>query len=285
MRAHVRTAGLAALVGLAAAAAATGDRAAVAGPDRKARGEDAIDISAYRSELIVLTDDDGNFYVVRPRAVGRDPGPVFVGDGKTFYAQRVVGSGADDSAGTWSYSLWAPRVAGYDDGGLWLAADKRYFLSCGSDKRVELRKLAAKDADKMLADAELLPALFDRVPHFLARDEDGVYYYVDIDRDPKMFEATTSDMHRYQHGHRVFVGKKGAMKAMPMTNVVSDREGEIYETKRGELRIVTSQDRTATWVRGRKKVPLKVLDITDNRYLVYRELGIYGFIGTVCEEL
>ena len=55
--------------------------------------------------------------------------------------------------------------------------------------------------------------------------------------------------------------------------------------QRGELRIVTDNDKTGFWVRGRKKTTLKLLDLADNRYLIYRELGIYGFIGTACEDL
>lgn len=249
------------------------------------KDKDNVDISSYRSELVVLSDDDGNFYVARPRELGRDGGPVFVGDGKTFYAQRLVGSGMDGSKGTWSYALWAPRVAGWDDAQLWLRDDKKFFLSCGREKDTELRRVSAKETTRILADAEFKPELFQRKAHLLARDEDGTYYYVDIDVDPRVGKTKINER-KFQHGHRVFVGKKGAMKELPMTNVVADSDGEIYQTKRGELRIVTSEsDQTATWVRGRKKTALKLLDVGANRYLVFRELGIYSFLGTACEEL
>lgn len=246
---------------------------------------DAIDISSYRSELVVLTDDDGVIYVVRPRVIGRDGGPVFVGDGKTFYQQKETGGGADGQAGTWSYSLWAPRVAAYDDAQLWLDGDKKYFISCGREKTTELRPVAKKEADKMLNSAAFRPRLFDRVPHLLLRDDAGTYYYVDIDRDERMWSSSSTEQRKYEHGHRVFVGKKGAMKQLPMTNIVADSEGEIYQTKRGELQIVTEDAKTGYWVRGRKKTSLKILDRDDNRYLIYRELGVYGFIGAACEEL
>jgi hypothetical protein len=247
---------------------------------------DAIDISAYRDDLVVLTDDDGVIYVARPKVIGREGGPVFVGDGKVFYEQYSTGGGSDGTKNTWSYALWAPRVAGYDDAVLWTTEDKKFFISCGQDRKTELRPVGKKDADRMLKDAAFRPKLFDRKPHLLARDDTGVYYYVDIDIDARASNTGSNDERRYQHGHRVFVGKKGAMKQLPMTNIVADSEGEIYETKRGELQIVTEADtKTGTWVRGRKKTTLKILDRADNRYLIYRELGIYGFIGTACEEL
>jgi len=252
---------------------------------KKVTAADAIDISAYKDELIVLSDDDGTIYIVRPRVAGRDGGPVFVGDGKQFYEQRIRSSGANDRAGTWSYGLWAPRVAGYDDGGLYLNQDKKYFITCGRDKDVELRKLSDKESARMIGVAEFHPALFKRRPHLLARDDDGTYYYVDIDADERQGFSGAAAERRFEHGHRVFVGKKGAMKELPMSNVVADSEGEIYQTKRGELRIITEDDKTGVWVRGRKKTTLKLLSLDDNRYLIYRDLGIYGFLATVCEDL
>jgi hypothetical protein len=253
-------------------------RGAVAGPE-------TVDVSSYRGELVVLSDDDGTVYIVRPRSDTASSGPVFVGDGKVFYEQYLRGSSRDGTQGTWGYTIWAPRVPGYDDAGLHLDKDRKYWLSCGIEKTVELRPYGKKEADRVLASAELRPRLFDRTPHLLARDDDGIYYYVDRDHDPRERSKTSVHEKRYQRGHRVFAGKKGAMKELPMTNVVADSAGEIYQTKRGDLRIVTSTDRTATWVRGKKKTALTLLEPGDNRYLVYRELGVYGFMGTACEDL
>jgi hypothetical protein len=254
------------------------------GDKDKDRDKGAVDISAFKDELVVLTDDDGVMYVLRPRAAGRDGGPVFVGDGKTFYEQRLTSGGMDGSKGTYSYGIWAPRIPGYDDASLWLNGDKKYFISCGQDKQTELRVVGAKETKRIVDTAAFRPALFDRLPHLIARDDTGTYYFVDMDFDGRAHDQA-SDEQRYRHGHRVFVGKKGAMKQLPMTNVVADSGGEIYQTKRGELQIITEDNKTATWVRGRKKTALKLLERADNRYLIYRELGIYGFIGTACEDL
>ncbi len=38
------------------------------------------------------------------------------------------------------------------------------------------------------------------------------------------------------------------------------------------------------WIKGAKKTELTMLEPTDNRYLIYRELGIYGALGAVCDD-
>ena len=71
-----------------------------------------------------------------------------------------------------------------------------------------------------------------------------------------------------------------------MTNVVEDSGGFIFSTKGGSLKIIAdSKHDTAYWVKGGKKIELTVLVPGDNRYLIYRSLGIYGSIGTVCDDL
>jgi hypothetical protein len=71
-----------------------------------------------------------------------------------------------------------------------------------------------------------------------------------------------------------------------MTNVVSDSAGEIYATKSGDLKIVTEGNSgKAYWKKGQAKNELIVLDLYANRYLIYRELGIYGQIGALCDDL
>lgn len=70
-----------------------------------------------------------------------------------------------------------------------------------------------------------------------------------------------------------------------MTNMVSDSAGEIYATKTGQLKIIADKDHKAFWIKGGKKTELTVLEPMDNRYLIYRDLGIYGSLGAVCDDL
>src|SRR4029077_10997904 len=99
-----------------------------------------------------------------------------------------------------------------------------YTLKCrhAKDGSRVLKQLNADEARTVIQHATFLPPLWQRQAHLLARDDDGVYYYIDELRE------------EYGgNGFRVFVGQKGAMKELAMTNVVADSAGEIYATKTG----------------------------------------------------
>ena len=138
-----------------------------------------------------------------------------------------------------------------------------------------LTQLKADEAKAFFGKATFLPPFWERIAKFLARDDDGVYYFVDMLRE----EAGGN-------GYRVFIGQKGSMKEQAMTNVVADSGGEIYATKSGNLKIIADKKaETAFWIKGGKKTELTVLAPLENRYLIYRGLGIYGQLGVVCDDL
>jgi hypothetical protein len=85
----------------------------------------------------------------------------------------------------------------------------------------------------------------------------------------------------------VFVGKKGAMKELPLTDVASDSAGDVFATKTGDLRLVGSRGSGAkvTWIRGGKRTELVWLDLDLNSRLIFRDLGIYKFTGTICDNI
>ena len=90
------------------------------------------------------------------------------------------------------------------------------------------------------------------------------------------------------NGYRVFIGKKGAMKAKPLTDIASDTAGDIFATKTGDLRIVheTSEGKsTVQWVKGEKRSALVTLDLDANSQLIFKDLGVYGFTGSICESM
>ena len=118
-----------------------------------------------------------------------------------------------------------------------------------------------------------------RKPHLLARDDAGTYYYVDVIRD--QYGGS---------GYRVFVGKKGAMKQLPLTDVATDTGGEVFATKTGDVRIVHDNSTEgvkagATWVKGEKRTPLLTLDTDANSRVIFKDLGIYTFLGTICDDI
>ncbi len=229
---------------------------------------DSLDIKSQAANFRVYTSEAGKFYVV-PAKVDLD-GMVFYGDGKSMYQQRVIGGGSSGD-GSMDFAIWAPRAVGLQQGSLTIAADGSATAECNRDHPVKLSVATPAEAQRVLTKASFYKPLWKRMSKFLARDDSGTYFFVDVLRDTGK-------------GHRVFIGQKGAMKAMPMTNLVDDAAGQIYGTKRGELRIVANEGEKATWRKGKKAEQLVVLDPADNRYLIYRELGIYGQLGTLCDD-
>ncbi|MEO6774098.1 MAG: hypothetical protein ABI467_13955 [Kofleriaceae bacterium] len=235
-----------------------------------------IDAKANAGKLEVWKDDLGQYYVV-PVANAfsfDDAGAwVFYGDAKTLYQQRIIGASSDPQGG-YDWSIWAPRVTTLQQAEV-ETKNGRLTVQCGvKDLRV-LTQLKADEAKVFFAKATFYPPLWQRQTRFLARDDDGIYYFVDELREEYGGQ-----------GYRVFVGEKGAMKELGMTNVVEDSGGFIFATKGGSLKIISDKkSNTAYWVKGGKKVELTELVPMDNRHLIYRSLGVYGTVGTVCDDL
>ena len=258
------------VLALGVAGQAAADRKAPAKPGEKPK---AIDAKAVADKLELFRDDDGNYYVSPRRGAFPDGDDqwVFYGDGKTMYQQRIIGYGSDDKGYDWS--VWTPRVKGLAQASFTAKAAKP-SVQCTQQDAKPLKPLTVDEAKAVIARATFLPPLWQRQAHFLARDDDGTYFYV--------------DRYREEHGgkgYRVFSGQKGAMKELAMTNVVSDSAGEIYATKSGDLKIVTDGTAgKAYWKKGQTKNELVMLELLPNRYLIYRELGIYGQLGVLCDD-
>ncbi|MEZ4358585.1 MAG: hypothetical protein R3B48_00280 [Kofleriaceae bacterium] len=238
-------------------------------PVRAKVDEEIIDIKANAEDYRVLVDEADHFYVL-PAKSGDISGMVFFGDGKTMYQQRVIGGGSN-GAGAVDFSLWAPRVIDLPQASLSVAADGTGEALCNRNHPTKLTPASPAESARVLTKAVFRKPLWKRQAKFLARDDQGTYFYVDVLREGGK-------------GHRVYVGQKGAMKAMPMTTLVDDAGGQIYGTKRGELRIVANEGEKPTWRKGKKIEQLTVLEPYANRYLIYRELGIYGQLGSLCDD-
>jgi hypothetical protein len=246
---------------------------AVAAPDKKK--PEVPDVKANAAKLEVWKDDLNQFYVVPQYDAFKfeDAGLwVFFGDAKNLYQQRIIGAGVQNSAYSWT--VWSPRVASGATATI-QSSDKGMTVTCGRKDVRTMTQLKADEAKAFFAKATFGRPLWHRQPRFIARDDDGVYYFVDMLDD----EAGSN-------GFRMFVGMKGTMKELTMTNVIEDSAGQIYASKSGNLKIVVSEKTdTAFWVKGGKKTELTVLAPLENRYLIYRGLGIYGQLGVVCDDL
>jgi hypothetical protein len=231
----------------------------------------AVDIKAFKDKLIVFQDAQGGTYAVLP---GDEP-RVFYGTAKTLYEQIVTGRSANGDA--WSINTWAPRIPELRPGQIERKSDGSFERSCAGADDVGLTLITGDKAKQLIEKNTFMSSMLIRVPYLLARDDKGVYYYVD--RFSKRYGSK---------GFRVFVGKKGAMKPLPLTDTATDTAGDVFSTKTGDLRFVRTTEEsttTLTWVRGEKRTTLIKLDTDINSPLIFKELGIYGFTGTLCENI
>jgi hypothetical protein len=233
----------------------------------------AVDIKSFRDKLVVLQDADGGTYVVLPGEGAR----VWYGlPKKPLYEQLVQGRSTDGDK--WDISVFAPRVSKFQPGSVQFKGSGDYIRWCGDSSQTPLTQLSSDKAKTVLDKSSFMSSAMIRRPYLLARDDSGVYYYVDVIRD------------EYGgNGFRVMVGKKGALKQKPLTDIASDSAGDIFSTKTGDLRFVKSVDEdkktTTYWVKGSKKIELVSLDIEQNERMIYKDLGVYTFIGSLCENL
>lgn len=230
--------------------------------------DDKVDVSAYHQHMVVLHDGKGHYVITVPH--NDHYSTIFYGDGKIFYEQRVFGGGLDTAAQSYSAKFWSPRVDNYafveQEAGQWK-------VQC-SKRITPLKQLPDKEAKAMIAAAVFRTPKWRYQGHQLARDQRGNYYYVDRLRDDYGGK-----------GYRLWIGPRGRMKRIQMTNIVADSEGEIFATKKGELRLIANKDKYI-WVRGKQQQDLVRVPVEQNVKLIYDELGVYmEELGTPCDHM
>ena len=242
-----------------------------------------IDASAFRDHLGVLTDGKGHYVAVvtfeaatKEILVGTH---LYYGDGQRFHALRSAGGGSSRDSRRFYRSFWAPRARKGGGGRVGGLGDV-FTLTCG-DRDTDLKALAGAARAEVLATARFFPPLWQRRAHTLARDDEGNYYYVDHAREP----AENFDF-------RLFYGPRGDLKRLPLINIVSDSEGDIFASKRGRLRLVLNRSsggaqRQWQWINSRKRIDLIEVPVPRNTQLIYRDLGVYDGqrLGTPCDDL
>lgn len=238
----------------------------------------AVDIKPFKDKLIVLQDIEGGTYAVLPGGSGDDARLFYGLPKKPLYEQVTVGRSSDGTTGSWSVAVWSPRVPNFQPGSVQHNADGSFVRWCGNESKTELSQVSTDKAKAILDKGQFMTTALVRRPYMLARDDSGVYYYVDVIRN------------QYGgNGYRVFVGKKGAMKQKPLTDVATDSAGDVFATKTGDLRIVRNVDDNKktdiVWVKGGKRSQLVVLDVEANEAMIFKQLGVYGFTGNICDSL
>ena len=229
-----------------------------------------VDITAIRDELLVLRDSAGRTYVVKPKpASGRR---VFYGAGKVLHEQVLLGGSTNGDA--WRQKVWAPNRPDDQFGSIARRSDGTFEKSC--DATEALSPVTVDQAKAILNEYQFMSPTMVRRPHLLGRDSNGVYYYVDAVAK----RYALSDV-------RLFVGKKGAMTQLALTDHASDSAGGVFTTERGQLvgRGQEAGARKFTWIHDGQRTEVTWLDLGlfVNSNLI-RDLGIYDYTGTLCER-
>jgi len=151
---------------------------------------------------------------------------------------------------------------------------KTCAVRCGS-RTLPFTLLEPEKARELMRNATFEPNPRKYVPYALLRDQQGRYYLVDRGFQPSE-----------EKSFRVFIGPKGDLRQQKMTDLVADSEGEIFSTKKGDLRLVVDRESPSTWIENKKKIELRSVPVSENLPLIYNELGVYtgARLGTPCDD-
>jgi len=217
------------------------------------------------TRLVFATDGKGRYFAADPQSLY----DLFSGQKGELALQRVFGGGSDGKGG-FSQSFWDPRAKGNAS---LERKDGKFTLTCG-EKSVALKPVGAAETKRLIKSVKLRDTLWQRQGHGLARDEDGVYYYVDRAR-----EKDTTD-------YRVYVGVRGKVTGYPAELLVSDAAGELWSFGGSKL-MISERSQTAEVRTGESVRKLIHLQTGDHAHFIYTQLGAYKAepLGTACDGL
>jgi hypothetical protein len=206
---------------------------------------------------------------------------VYFGDGKTLYRQPLM-SYENKKQEEW-IGLLDPR-------GIHVATLKRvgstYTLACalsGTSAPSRIIELGEPQPTKLAKKTVIHEQLPGFEPYLLARAPVGTtYYYLDRPR---------TDAHDSEE-FRLFIGKRGALKRVPIKEVARDTASDVFVTAKGTLIIANAKEKdvlpTVTFgPTAKKQTALTPVPAYPNRTLIYGDLGVYARdpSGLPCEEL
>jgi TolB-like protein len=226
-----------------------------------------------KDRLWILTDDNGLVIAVVPFQ-GIGDAPFYAGDGEKLYRQRIIGGGKEGNVAA-SFVFWEPRARVGAESELSIRGGQA-ALTCGK-RTIHLRVVGPSGVKKALAEARFYAPPFRRIPHLLARDDQGSYFFVDAARDPWSGRAADRQDLRLRYGRR------GALAPVALVDTVSDPSGLVLVSGGGRL---VARGPSVEWVGAAGKQELIPVDLRDGGPFVYGELGAYGArLGTPCDGM
>lgn len=231
-----------------------------------------IDVSSVRDQFKVYKIFSDQIMVLVPFG---DTDMVFWGKPNgVLYRQQVRSSFSDVEEGTVDLVVVDRRFS--KDGYSLEFRNGEKFVTCGTD-RAELTTLDKATGDSLLSGAQFTHPLWNRQSHYLARDDYGVYYFVD--------KALNHDNTKIgESSYRTFIGWKGEILESPLKMVAQDSVGEVYGMTNGNRRIVINHGK-GRYFDGDEVRALHALHFYLDFELMYTEEGVYGnaLQGTPCD--
>jgi hypothetical protein len=233
-------------------------------------------LPADRARLAGWADQAGHFIVTIPFA-GIDA-PFSWGNAKGLHLVRVLGGGQQGNE-AFDRAFWEPR-ARVPAEAMFEVRDGKATLTCG-EETVALRPVSPAELEQTLRGARFLAPRWRRIPHALARDDEGTYYYVDGTRGADGGAA------RGRPGFQLWVGRKGKLVRLELEDALVDGAGQLYVSAAGRLRVkpIGRDAAEAAWLTAAGSRPLTWLEPSDHGPLIYGELGVYAGerLGTPCD--
>jgi hypothetical protein len=234
----------------------------------------SVDASDFRDDLVVLKASGGHFLVT---SIEETRDRSFWGTKSTVHALSGRGGGGVKNADGKYTSVQASFTDTKSGSDSYISLDWKddtWSLRCG-DTPIELTPLSGEPRARFLDGVEFKTRYWEREPIMLARDEYGVYYYVDKNKTDKSPES-----------YHIYTGWMGNMVKSPLVLVAQDYEGIIFSTRSGDRRLIVDSEVTH-WIEDEESKKLRVLSVHANHDFIYSRLGIYSeqAFGSPCDHL
>ena len=244
-----------------------------------------IDVSAELETMAFYHDGQGHYLAMWTD--GKNKRRYYYGNGKRFYKNTIYAGGK--RKGGFYANFRDPRVveASLTLNGPTGTATCKPTYDVGNETKTKLTRLEGPARAKLASRAKFFEKPFRRVPHALARDAMGIYYYVDhMERIGNRGE---------RRDFRLYIGTAGAMKRVKLTSTASDSIGEVFATKTGALQVRWGHARNRSravafaWVKPNRKDKIDLTNVPAdiNGRLIFSQLRVYGAVryGTHCDDL
>jgi hypothetical protein len=238
--------------------------------------EEPVDVPLRdRLRMRAWSDGAGHLLVTEPFVMDA---PLWWGDEKKLFRVRVRGGGQQGLV-EMSRNFWEPRTRRGAEAEFEVR-DGKATLTCGAQV-VPLVLVPPRDLPRRMRSVAFFEPRWRRIPHALARDDAGTYYFVDGARgaDGAALAARPD--------YRLFIGRKGALAPVALDDSTVDAGGALYLSAAGRLELKPGGKggSDATWITASGRKPLTWLEPADHAPLIYGELGVYAgeLLGTPCD--